>query len=109
MGTYAHDGLHCPASNASLRCPAAGEHHDEAQQRAHVHEAAVERARGQAGLHDLHPQLVVEVAEAQHLRACSSVFRLQWDSQSAPMGPPGIAVSRAACADSTMDATGYYE
>ena len=43
---------------------------DVAQQGAHVHEATVDVARGEAGLDDLHRQLIVEVPEAQHLRKC---------------------------------------
>ena len=43
-------------------------HIDKAHEGLHLHQSTVEGARGQACLHNLHPQLVVEVPKAQHLR-----------------------------------------
>lgn len=41
---------------------------DMSTQEVQVDEAAVHGAAGQAGLHDLHPQLIVEIPEVQQLR-----------------------------------------
>ena len=43
-------------------------HIDKAHEGLHLHESTIEGARGQACLHNLHPQLIVEVPKAQHLQ-----------------------------------------